>query len=302
EYNSIAYLGIPLTTTQGQTLGSFCAVRSEPYQWSEREITVMRALAHAVITEIELRLLASQFRDSYHELRTLSLQRDEMIDMLVHDLRNPLSSLIAGMHLVRDDNPLTPAQQRALDIAQRGGETLLAMINDLLDSSRAKAVGMQLDLGPVAITEVCQAALEQVTHLAERSGVRLETDIALGLPPLRADRGKLRRVLVNLLANAIQHTPAGGMVSLEARADAGGRTLELIVSDTGLGIAPQQVDSLFDKYGTSSSSPGQTHSTGLGLPFCKLVAEAHGGDIQVASSISHGASFRLTLPLPARTH
>lgn len=292
---ALAYLAIPLVTDGGHTLGTLCAVQDTPRQWSERDILIMTDLAASVMIEIELRQLTNRLLDQYNQLRAAELQRDEMVHMLVHDLRNPLTSLLAGMHLIDDMSPLDPMQKQALDISRRGGDALLTMINEVLDVSKGEAGHLQLQLQDTDLPALMASACEQVSHLAIRSRVRLEQQ-APALPTCQLDSDKLRRVLVNLLANAIQHSP-DGHVLLSAEALGDGR-VALHVSDNGLGIAADRISRVFDKFGSEASRQGA--STGLGLAFCKLVVEAHGGSIRVDSELGRGATF--TLELPAGTH
>ncbi|PQA37865.1 GAF domain-containing protein, partial [Amnimonas aquatica] len=113
QAGALSYLAIPLVTDQGHTLGTLCAVEGEPRQWSARDIHIMTDLAASVMIEIELRQLTSRLLGQYNQLRATELQRDEMVHMLVHDLRNPLTSLLAGLHLIDGVSPLDPGQQQA---------------------------------------------------------------------------------------------------------------------------------------------------------------------------------------------
>lgn len=297
EDGNIAYLGVPLRMPDGHVLGTFCAVLDEPHSWSERDVGIMLDLAVSVMTEIELRLLASKLEAQYEQLRAAELQRDEMVHMLVHDLRNPLTSLLAGLALVDDTSALGNDQQQALNIARRGGDALLAMVNEVLDVNKGEAGRLQMQRSPVDPAELIACASEQMSQLAQRAGVTL-TSRAARLPPCPLDADKLRRVLVNLVANAVQHTPRGGRVELIAEAGAAGQ-LRLRVSDTGPGIPEAHIARLFDKFANLDGPRRGGASTGLGLAFCKLVVEAHGGSIGVDSRLGQGTTFTLELPVGA---
>lgn len=297
---AIAYIGMPLITPDGQTLGTFCAVDDQPHFWGEQDIRIMRDLAATVMTEIELRLLAGKLLAQYNQLRATELQRDDMAQMLVHDLRNPLTSLLAGLHLIDDIQALDPMQTQALQIARRGGDALLRMVNEILEVSKYQAGHLQLDYSTIHLPDLLSAASEQVGSLAERARIQLARHCASDLPTCLLDADKLRRVLVNLLANAIQHTAPGGSVSLNAGLLADGR-IEIRVSDNGLGIPSEQIARIFDKFNSGCTARHLGSSTGLGLSFCKLVVEAHGGSIRVDSQLDQGSTFTLTLPVtPAR--
>lgn len=299
---AIAYIGMPLITPGGQTLGTFCAVDDQPHQWSEQDIRIMRDLAATVMTEIELRLLASKLLAQYNQLRATELQRDDMVQMLVHDLRNPLTSLLAGLHLIDEMQALDPMQTQAMNIARRGGDALLRMVNEILEVSKYAAGHLQLDYDQVNLSELLNVAIEQVGSLAERARIRLDQQCDTDLPACQLDGEKLRRVLVNLLANAIQHTAPSGSVTVSAsrRTD---NHIEIRVCDNGLGIPDEQVTRIFDKFNSTCTARHLGSSTGLGLSFCKLVIEAHGGSINVDSQLGRGSTFTLTLPVtPPRSN
>jgi len=293
---AIAYIGMPLITPSGQTLGTFCAVDDQPHRWNDRDIRIMRDLAATVMTEIELRLLASRLLAQYNQLRATELQRDDMAQMLVHDLRNPLTSLLAGLHLIDDMQALDPLQTQALQIARRGGDALLRMVNEILEVSKYQAGHLQLNYDAVHLPDLLGTASEQVGSLAERARIQLDWHCTSDMPNCQLDADKLRRVLVNLLANAIQHTAPCGSVSLNASLLADGR-LEIRISDNGMGIPSEQILRIFDKFNAGSSARHLGSSTGLGLSFCKLVVEAHGGNICVDSQLDQGSTFTLTLPV-----
>lgn len=295
---ALAYLAAPLISADGHTLGTFCAMQGAPRAWSDADISIMTDLASSVMTEIELRMVSGRLLEQYNQLRATELQRDDMLQMLVHDLRNPLSSLLAGLNLIDDMHPLKGDQKQALGIAQRGGDALLDMVNQILDVSRMEAGHAQIKRTPTQLSSLLATAVEQVSQLATQAGVKLHCDAADGLPEVPLDRDKIRRVLVNLLSNAIQHTPAGGQVSLTA-ALGPDDSLILNVRDNGLGIPADRISRIFDKFSGLHLKRLMGTSTGLGLAFCKQVAKAHGGDVTVESTLSEGSLFSLTLPIRA---
>jgi len=153
---------------------------------------------------------------------------------------------------------------------------------------------MQLHLAETPPAALAQAAAGQLAHMAARRGVARRVDAAPALAPLRADEEKIRRVLVNLIANALQHSSRGGEVVVKvARADGGVR---FEVRDTGCGIAPDAFERIFQKYGQAGGRKVARASTGLGLPFARLAIEAHGGRISVESEIGSGTTFVVALP------
>jgi signal transduction histidine kinase len=175
---------------------------------------------------------------------------------------------------------------------------LLGMINDLLDVEKLESGSMQLDYALQSPADLVASAIRQVAWLAQSSNLTLTPQIASDLPPLRGDENKLRRTLVNLLGNAIKFTSSGGTITIEAGYNAEAHSVEFLVRDTGEGIPTEAFERIFDKFSqVASRQGGRTLSTGLGLTFCKLTVEAHGGHIAVESVLGQGSTFRITLPV-----
>jgi signal transduction histidine kinase len=197
-----------------------------------------------------------------------------------------------------NNKPTITIQQEMVRMAIEGGQTLLGMITDLLDMDKMESGSLQLDYSGVSAVELVSRAIGQIARLAESSGLTVVQQIAPDLPPFQGDEDKLRRTLVNLLGNAIKFTPAGGTVTVAARQDNRG-SLVFSVSDTGEGIPPEAFETIFEKFGqVDSRQRGRKLSTGLGLAFCKLAVEAHGGGIKVESVPGEGSTFSFTIPLP----
>ncbi len=251
------------------------------------------------VHDLERRFTA-ELQESYRRLQELEKLRDDLTHMIIHDLRTPLTSVIAGMQTLEVVGDLNEGQREMIGIAVVGGETLLGMINDLLDVEKLESGTMALDYAALSVAGLVDAALGQVASLAESERLTLVRRVGPALPPLRGDENKLRRTLVNLLGNAIKFTPGGGAVTVEAYHGEGSRSVVFSVSDTGEGIPPEAFGRIFEKFGqVASRRGGRTMSTGLGLTFCKLAVEAHGGHIEVESAPGEGSTFRFTLPLPA---
>jgi len=224
--------------------------------------------------------------------------RDDLTGMIVHDLRTPLTSLLSGLGALRFVGGREAAEQEILDNAIGGGETLLGMINDLLDISKWESGSLVLDKQPLHPVDIIEYALAQTAPLARRNGLRVARRLPSDLPPIEADRDLLRRALTNLLGNAVKFTPRGGIVTVSAAYDPAEGAVVFAVGDTGEGIPAHQVRRIFDKFGqVESRKAGRKMSTGLGLTFCKLVAEAHGGRIWVESKLGKGSRFLFTIPL-----
>jgi signal transduction histidine kinase len=186
-------------------------------------------------------------------------------------------------------------------MAVAGGETLLGMINDLLDVSKMEDGSMRLAYSNPTPEMLVERAIRQIEQLAREKNLELQAQIPPKLPILTVDEDKLRRVIVNLLANAIKFTPAGGSIVISARAGDCSDVVRFSVQDTGEGIPREAFGRIFEKFGqVENRSAGQRNSTGLGLTFCKMAVEAHGGTIWVESEVGKGSKFSFTVPIRPR--
>ena len=301
----IAYLGMPLQTASGFTLGSFCVIDHRPRPWSERDVETLRGLSALVMVEIESRLARLILQDKLVALKSHEQSRDDQTRLLVHDLRTPLNSLLLGLSTVPLLGDLNPDQRAALDAAVRGGQTLVSLVDDLLDTAAADEQGaaslrVTRGLDPAALLA---PAVAQVMTLATHRGVVLSVEAADGINTVDADSGKVVRALVNLLSNALKFTPKGGQVVLSLRtAERGGAAHSCFaVRDTGRGISGPDQARLFRRFSPMQEDPpetggGQQRSSGLGLFFVKSVADAHGGTVEVQSEVGRGSVFTLAVP------
>jgi signal transduction histidine kinase len=252
--------------------------------------------------------LFNELQQRYRELEDLQKLRDDLTHMIVHDLRTPLTSFLTGLQSVPMMGALNPDQSECLAMATDGGTDLLGMINELLDISKMEDGSLQLDLKPVEPPAVVERALSQLEHLGHDKELTLQREIAPALPALQADEEKLIRVLVNLCGNAIKFTPARGSITVRVHpaafaasangpVETSGNGIVFSVTDTGEGIPPAYFERIFEKFGqVETRKSGQKMSTGLGLTFCKMAVEKHGGRIWVESEPGRGSTFSFSLP------
>ena len=214
-----------------------------------------------------------------------------------HELRTPLNAIIGFSEILTSDpsEPLTPRQREYLQHILQSGRHLLMLINDILDLSKVEAGKMDLNFEPTAVDDATRNALDSLAPIAEKKGVHLEIGIAPDLPPLKADPLRFRQMLFNLLSNAIKFTPEGGTVTL--RAKLGDGSLQISVTDTGVGIKAEDLPRLFQEFQQLPSSRGVAEGTGLGLALTKRLVEAHGGTIEAASTEGYGATFTIKFPI-----
>jgi signal transduction histidine kinase len=195
---------------------------------------------------------------------------------------------------------LSEDQAELMNISIGGGHILLGMINDLLDISKMEDGSMLIKRESVDVDDLMMRSLRQVIALAQAKNLRLISEGGTGIPPLHADPDKLLRTLVNLLSNAIKFTPAGGSITLGARFVPRADRRDSVVfacQDSGEGIPEEAFGRIFEKFGqVESRTAGRMKSTGLGLTFCKMAVEAHGGRIWVQSTLGEGSTFSFAIP------
>ena len=227
----------------------------------------------------------------------LAQMREDLTHMIVHDLRNPLGSIMSSLQLIRtaitEQDETLPVMQ-LLGISIRSGQKLHRLIDSLLDLARLETGETELSRTPVSPAFLASEASEEVQPLALNKELVLEVNVAANLPKVVVDRDLILRVLVNLLDNALKFTPRGGHVSLDVKHSREGMLFS--VSDTGPGIAEEHRQRIFERFMRLSNAVG-VKGTGLGLTFCKLAIEAHGGSIWVESEVGIGSSFIFSLPL-----
>jgi signal transduction histidine kinase len=240
-------------------------------------------------------VLYEQLQRNYKRLQEVEKLRDDMRNMIVHDLRTPLTSVIVGVEMLGNHGVLTELQREMISIATTGGKTLLGMINDLLDVEKMESGTPHLRYDQLSAEALVTGAVEQLASLAELEQTKLVAEISEGLPSFAGDENKLSRTLVNLIANAIKFTRAGTVTITASQPDP--QNIRFAVRDTGAGIPAEAFEKIFEKFGQLDG--GHRVGTGLGLAFCKLAVEAHGGRIEVASTPGVGSTFSFTVPVTA---
>ena len=237
------------------------------------------------------------------EERELQRVRDSLSNMIVHDLRGPLAAIQTGLMFVRDRTPadrMPALALQAIDLALRACNRLLGLVNALLDIAKMESGELQLQRRPVALSALARDVAEEMTPLAREQGLTIACDVAEHLPLVSLDPEKVTRVLGNLVDNALKFTPGGGTITLVAEHNVDGlapNEIRLGVLDTGPGIPDEYLGRVFDRWVQVAGRKGSRTGSGLGLSFCKLTVEAHGGRIWVANRPEGGSAFYFTLPL-----
>lgn len=235
---------------------------------------------------------------AHRQLQHTDQLRQELVGMLVHDLKVPLAIILACLDLlsIELDGQLSAALRETLDTATQSGQRMLQLVTNLLQMQRLEAGQMPLHLQPVDLASLLRRMTAQVACLAQQKGVALLLHAPEKLPWIWADADLTERIVLNLLDNAIRLTPSRTEVLISSQKQ--GRQVLTSVSDQGPGIPPEQQAGLFDRFFQVES--GHNHrsaSVGLGLAFCKLSVEAQRGRIWVSSTPGQGTCFSFTLPI-----
>lgn len=221
--------------------------------------------------------------------------RKTMNEAVIHDLKNPMTSIMGCLSCALEDELDAAQRRKLLSLALHGCKTQMTLLDTLVDTNRLETGELPVRREALDTGRLLGECLDGVRGTAAYLGVTLEESIAREFPAtIRADPDLLPRVILNLLHNALKYTPAGGKVSLRAFVEDGRPQLE--IRDTGIGIAPQHIERLFGKYyRVEGGDQTGRRGSGLGLYFCRLVVEAHGGLIRVTSGVGRGTSIWFSL-------
>jgi signal transduction histidine kinase len=222
--------------------------------------------------------------------------KSDFLATMSHELRTPLNSILGFSEVLQSSDSLTEKQQRWVGNIKTSGDRLLNLINDILDLARIEAGKMQVHLDEFSIHDVCEGLLNMFRPMAEKKNIDLRGQVDPGIPLLRQDVVKLQQILSNLLSNAIKFTPEGGRVLLKADADP--MSVVLTVTDTGVGIAPEEQELVFEKFRQSGNPLTREHAgTGLGLSIVRELSKLLGGEVTLQSELGRGSTFTVRLPL-----
>ncbi len=253
---------------------------------------------------IKLKAATDALEESFRKMRELEKVRDDLMKMIVHDLKSPLTTVLATLEMVTDGDfgAISSEQRRALGDAESKAEDLLALIEDLLEVARLEETTITLQVAPTAPAALLSEIVHEWRLRFQQEGITVRVDVADDVPVFEADPTLLRRVFANLIQNAVTHTARAVELQLLARAE--GQGVLFTVADNGPGIPKEYQELIFRKFEqVRTPNAPRVRSSGLGLAFCKLAVEAHGGRIWVQSEEGKGSAFHFWLPLspPALT-
>jgi signal transduction histidine kinase len=316
-----AVLSVPMLR-EGRILGTVVVSRKTPGAFSERHVSLLTTFANQTTIAIENARLFQEIQDKSHQLEVASHHKSEFLANMSHELRTPLNAIIgfSEVLLERMFGELNEKQAEYVEDVLSSGRHLLSLINDILDLSKIEAGRMELVLAPFDLSLALENTVTLIRERASRNGIALEMAVDERLGDFVGDERKIRQILLNLLSNAVKFTPQGGTVRLTAHRvnwstsqlvdssrpmdhlttrpiDSDGDFVEIAVQDTGIGIAPEDQDAIFEEFRqVGSDYARKREGTGLGLTLAKKFVELHGGRIWVKSEVGKGSTFAFTLP------
>jgi signal transduction histidine kinase len=265
-----------------------------------REIALLQQRALALATEVERsRELERSLREALARVEAASHAKSEFLGMMSHELRTPLNAIAGHVQLIELEvhGPINDQQRAALGRVQRSQRRLLALINDVLNLTRTDAPQMEYDLRAVPLEPLLDEVTQLLAPLFAAASLTCEVVQSEAIA-VRADREKVHQVVLNLLGNAIKYTPAGGSVLVRAAASATSpQAIEIDVCDSGIGIAPEMLERIFEPFvQLGSFADAQRDGIGLGLSISRRLARGMGGELSAMINPDCGSTFRLTLP------
>ncbi len=270
----------------------------QPRQTEELDTRIenmLQSVAGHLATGLTNARLYQALQREHEQLQRSEQTKEQMSQMIVHDLKNPLTAIINYLDILKRD-ALTPNHIELIQGARRSTVTMINLVTDLLDSARLQEGRLELRLAVVNLGELLERCAADLRSWADQEHKLLTVAVPDHTLAIYVDAHLLERVLGNLISNAIKHTPITSVITI--RASGAEQGVQIEVHDNGPGIPHEQQAQLFERFSATAISPtnGRQRNSGLGLHFCKLAVEAHAGQIQVASEPPHGTSFTINLP------
>ena len=291
-----AVLAIPMLR-ENELIGGFTVNKKTPGAFAPEVIELLQTFATQSALAIQNARLFREIADKSRQLEAASRHKSEFLANMSHELRTPLNAILGFSEVLAERmfGEVNEKQAEYLQDILSSGRHLLSLINDILDLSKVEAGRLELELGRFHLPTALDNALTLVRERATRHGITLTQTVGERLSDIVADERKVKQILLNLLSNAVKFTPAGGRVGLTATAAEG--VLTIAVSDTGIGIAPEDQAAIFEEFRQAGRDDTRTQEgTGLGLTLAKKFVELHGGRIWVQSQVGQGSTFSFTLP------
>ena len=270
--------------------------RNHPGEFPPETIQLLQTFATQSALAIQNARLFREIEDKSRQLEVASQHKSEFLANMSHELRTPLNAIIGFSEVLSERmfGDLNEKQEEYLKDIYASGTHLLSLINDILDLSKIEAGRMELELTDFDLPTALDNALMLVRERAQRRSLTLLKEVNTGVGQIQGDERKIRQVVLNLLSNAIKFTPEGGRVEVMAALKDG--SVEVSVSDTGIGIAPEDQERVFEEFRQVGTAEKKAEGTGLGLTLCRKFVELHGGRIWVKSQFGQGSVFTFTIP------
>lgn len=293
-----AFLTAPVMGTDGPEALLVAVMEGKSRNWTERDVQVASAMANGLAATLTAIRLYEQERSNLMTVKELDQAKDVFLASISHELRTPLTSIMGYLELLSDEvaaGQFPKSYSRMLDAIDRNAKKLLDLIDNILTASTIESGRLHLSRQRIHITPVLMRAAETMMPHVDIKGIKLEIMVADDLPDINADPALLERALVNIVSNAVKFTPTNGVISVNAYRLNG--DLAISITDSGTGIAEQDIDKLFTKfYRTSAARENAVQGTGLGLSIVKAIVEEHDGSISVSSHLGEGTTFTILLP------
>jgi len=290
-----AILAVPMVR-EGQLIGCLAVTRNQPGEFPAETIELLRTFATQSALAIQNARLFHEIEDKGRQLETASRHKSEFLANMSHELRTPLNAIIGFSEVLSEKmfGELNEKQEEYSKDIHASGQHLLSLINDILDLSKIEAGRMELEPADFSLPVAIDNALTLVRERASRRGIRLGQAIDDRVGMIRGDERKVKQVLLNLLSNALKFTPEGGRIDVRGTMNDG--MAQISVADTGVGIAPEDQEAIFEEFRQVGTADKKVEGTGLGLALSRKFIELHGGRIWVQSEPGKGSTFSFTLP------
>jgi signal transduction histidine kinase len=282
---------------EGHVIGVINVTRQAPGPFSPSEIALLETFAAQAVIAIENVRLFTEIEDKSRQLEVASQHKSEFLANMSHELRTPMNAILGFSEVLAEGmfGEINDKQAEYLRDILESGRHLLSLINDILDLSKIEAGRMELEPTDFDLPGAIDNALTLVRERASRRGIMLGRAIDERVGMIRADERKVKQVLLNLLSNALKFTPEGGRIDVRATLSDG--RVEVSVADTGVGIAPEDQEAVFEEFRQVGTADKKVEGTGLGLALSRKFIELHGGRIWVKSQLGQGSTFTFTLPV-----
>ncbi len=292
-------LSVPLLREQ-QIMGGLTVWRRQSGDFAPEVVNLLQTFATQSALAIQNARLFREIEEKSKQIEAANRHKSEFLANMSHELRTPLNAIIGFSEVLQEKlfGELNEKQAEYTDDILTSGRHLLSLINEILDLSKVEAGRMELELATFDLPLAIDNARTFVRERATKHGITLDVAVDERLGDFVGDERKIKQILLNLLSNAVKFTPEGGRIGISARQSDG--SVEISVSDTGIGIAPEDQPKIFEEFGqVGADYAHKVEGTGLGLTLAKKFVELHGGRIWVESEVGKGSRFIFTLPIPA---